>query len=50
LNKLILAFAAIALLLCLSSIFTFNDEKPTVTFQDMTSLPVALDSPIRNEP
>jgi hypothetical protein len=48
--KYVYTLVIIALILCLSNMFTSNDEKPTVTFHDMSELPLALDMPIKNEP
>jgi hypothetical protein len=42
----IYAFIVIVLVLCLSSMFTSNEE-PRIEFTDMDALPVALDMPIK---
>jgi hypothetical protein len=44
--KAVYAFVIIVLVLCLSSMFTSNDE-PRIVFTDMDALPIALDMPIK---
>jgi hypothetical protein len=44
--KTVYAFVIIVLVLCLSSMFTSNDE-PRIVFTDMDALPIALDMPIK---